>query len=734
MITADTNAIRQALQCGEPGCSCHRPGGHVHCPVHDPGRTDQTPPFSISSSADGKVLVHCFNGCSQDQVIATLKEMGLWSGNGNSAKTRGMTLQELADAKRLPVESIKNWGVANIDYKGRPAVYIPYRDLEGKITDRFRLNLKQEPRLIWRKGSKTLLYGLWRLKEFQHAGWLLLVEGETDCWTLWEYGIPGLGLPGKTNWKREWAASLKGLKIYLWQEPDAPELPAKVARDFPDLLVIKAPETFKDISEAHIAGQDVVMLIERLKGEAKPPETTPSTSIIKGTGDEEPTQQEILLTIAAAAELFHTPDDESFARIPVNGHLETWAIKGGGFKKWLLHGFYKLQGKAPQAEIFSSTIKLLEAKALFEGPLRPVWVRVADYEGAIYLDLGNGKWEVVKVTSAGWEVVADPPVCFRRSRSMLPLPYPERGGNINELRPFVNVATVQDFVLVVAYQLAAMRARGPYPIMVFNGEHGSAKSTTARANRSLVDPNTSPLRSPPREERDLMISATNSWMLAFDNLSGMPKWLSDAFCRLSTGGGISNRELFTNGEEFILDAQRPVILNGIDSLTERPDLADRALILNLPQILKGDRQSEREFWAAFQKARPKILGALLDAVSTGLKNLESVKLPDPPRMADFAVWVVACEPALPWPPGSFMAAYLENRAEAVELSLEADCVAVAVRDGRSVYMDRQTIEAIRRTREPGAGRYQEEQGMAKGPQQVIGQTQEGGDLPSGDWH
>ena len=354
---------------------------------------------------------------------------------------------------------------------------------------------------------------------------------------------------------------------------------------------------------------------------------TAATSKSNEDQDEEPKQWKILLEIAAVAELFHTSDDESFARIPVNGHLETWAIKGGGFKKWLLHGFYKRQGKAPQSEIFSSTIKLLDAKALFEGPLRPVWVRLADYEGAIYLDLANEKWEAVKVTTTGWEVEADPPVCFRRPRSMLPLPYPERGGNINELRPFVNVATVQEFRLVVAYQLAAMRARGPYPIMVVNGEHGSAKSTAARVNRSLVDPNTSPLRSAPREERDLMISAINSWMLVFDNLSGMPPWLSDSFCRLSTGGGISNRELYTNGEEFILDAMRPVLLNGIDSLTERSDLADRALIFNLPQIPKENRQPEKKFWADFEKARPRILGALLDAVSMGLRNQDSVKLP-----------------------------------------------------------------------------------------------------------
>jgi putative DNA primase/helicase len=270
MVTAET--IRQALACGKPGCSCGQPTGNVHCPAHE----DNTPSLSVKNGG-GKILVKCFGGCRQDRVIEELKARNLWpSRNGNGTQARGLTLGDLASAKRLPVESLKKWGVANIDYKGRPAVYIPYRNLEGKIQDRFRLNLKEEPRLLWRKGSKTLLYGQWRLPEWK-AGEILLVEGETDCWTLWEHGIPALGLPGKTNWKSQWAAHLKDFKVFLWVEPDAPELPGKVARDIPGLLVIKAPAGIKDISEAHLQGQDVVALIAELKTQARPPETTPTT-------------------------------------------------------------------------------------------------------------------------------------------------------------------------------------------------------------------------------------------------------------------------------------------------------------------------------------------------------------------------------------------------------------------------------------------------------------------------
>jgi hypothetical protein len=413
------------------------------------------------------------------------------------------------------------------------------------------------------------------------------------------------------------------LKIYLWQEPDAPELPAKVARDFPDLLVIKAPENFKDVSEAHMAGQDVAALIENLKSEAKQPEVSPPTASGKGTG-EELTQQEILLTIAAAAELFHTPDEECYARFPVNGHYETWAIRSKGFKRWLSHGFYKYAGKGPNAESLQAALNVLEAQAQFDGAERPVWVRVAEHEGNIYLDLGNPAWEAVKITPKGWEVIADPPVCFRRSRSMLPLPYPERGGSVNELRPFLNLASDSDFLLMVAFIIAAMRARGPYPIVVLNGEQGTAKTTTARVIGSLLDPSTSPLRSAPREVRDLMIAANNSWLMGYDNLSGVPDWISDALCRLSTGGGFSTRELYTDREETIFEAMRPITLNGIDSLANRQDLADRSLIFNLPQISEDARRPEKEFWTDFEKVQPRIIGAILDTVSMALRNQNSV--------------------------------------------------------------------------------------------------------------
>jgi len=111
------------------------------------------------------------------------------------------------------------------------------------------------------------------------------------------------------------------------------------------------------------------------------------------------------------------------------------------------------------------------------------------------------------------------------------------GGSVETLRSFLNVQSANDFVLVVAWALAVLRNRGPYPVIVLSGEQGSAKSTFSAILRALLDPNTAPLRALPREDRDLFIAASNGHVLAFDNVSGLPAWISDTLCRLATGGG-----------------------------------------------------------------------------------------------------------------------------------------------------------------------------------------------------
>ena len=166
--------------------------------------------------------------------------------------------------------------------------------------------------------------------------------------------------------------------------------------------------------------------------------------------------------------------------------------------------------------------------------------------------------------------------------------------------------------------------RGPYPVLALFGEQGTAKSTFAKILRLLIDPNTMPSRAPPREDRDLFIAAVNGHVLVFDNVSDLAEWICDTLCRLSTGGGFTTRQLYTDQDEVLFDATRPVILNGIEEIVNRPDLADRAIFLTLEPIPDDKRKLETELWAAFEAARPRILGALLDAVVVGLRRLPEI--------------------------------------------------------------------------------------------------------------
>ena len=262
---------------------------------------------------------------------------------------------------------------------------------------------------------------------------------------------------------------------------------------------------------------------------------------------------------------------------------------------------------------------------------------------------------------------------------MLPLPEPQKGGSIEALSSFLNLSSQNDFVLVVAWLLAALRSGGPYPLLAISGEQGSAKTFLSKLLRALVDPNVAPVRALPREERELMIAASNGHLLAFDNLSVLDAWLSDALCRIASGGAFTVRRLYSDDEEVLFQVARPTLLNGIEDVIGRPDLADRAVFLTLAPIGERQRRSETELWGEFEIARPRILGALLGAAVHGLRARDRVKFDPLPRMADFALWATACETAF-WPAGTFARAYAANRRAAIQSVIDADPVAACVRE------------------------------------------------------
>lgn len=437
-----------------------------------------------------------------------------------------------------------------------------------------------------------------------------------------------------------------------------------------------------DLADAKQRAKFVAKAVRGKKGITKPVRQDLAAALEReaaaGKGDGgRVTQADMLTRLALGADLFHTPgghDSEAYATFAVGDHKETWRIGSNGFRRWLSRLYYAETNRAPGAEAIQEAVNVLAGEATFNRPEIPVAVRLAEHGGAIYLDLADAEWRAVEITAAGGRVVTDCPVRFVRKRGMLPLPVPVAGGSVDELRSLVNLPDDAGWRLFAAWLLAALRLDRPFPILAVNGEQGSAKSTLCKMARALIDPNVAPLRRPPGDERDLAIAAGNGWLVAYDNLSGVPPWLSDALCTLATGGGFGTRELYSDDDEKLFYAMRPILVNGIEEVATRPDLLDRSIILTLPTIPDEERQDEEELWRRFDELRSRILGALLSAVSAAMRNRPAVRLASKPRMADFALWVVAAEPALGWPAGSFLATYTANREGANAVALESSVV------------------------------------------------------------
>ncbi|TAM55769.1 MAG: hypothetical protein EPN50_10570 [Chloroflexota bacterium] len=393
-----------------------------------------------------------------------------------------------------------------------------------------------------------------------------------------------------------------------------------------------------------------------------------------------PSQATQLVALGATAELFHDASGTAYATMSVAGHVETHPIRSSGFRSWLAGSYWGTCQTTPSSQALTDALGTLEGMARYDGADHEVHVRLAHADDALYVDLGDARWQAIAVTRDGWDLVATPPVRFRRPKSLGALPVPVRGGSLDELRGFLNLDGDDDeYVLLVGFLLAAF-GRGPYLILVLGGEHGSAKTSTSRMLRKLIDPALIPDRAKPRDDRDLIIAATNGHLVAFDNLSELTDWISDGLARLATGAGFGARALYTDAEEAILYARKPTIINGIGDLATRPDLLDRAVLVNLPRIPDERRRSEDDLWPAFDAARPRLLGALFDALVMALRRERQVTLARTPRMADAARWVTAAAPALGWTNDTFVSAYARNRASGHELALEASSLASPIRD------------------------------------------------------
>jgi hypothetical protein len=399
---------------------------------------------------------------------------------------------------------------------------------------------------------------------------------------------------------------------------------------------------------------------------------------------------EVVDTLAAIAKdgtkLWHDADENGYSTIEQDGHLEHHKVQSRGYTRWLVKQYYDRSGVYPKQAELKEAIYQIELQASFEGEEQNPRVRLNCVDGTLWLDLGRSDWQGVKITADGWEVIPQLTAPIIRGEGNRPLPIPVRGGDIRELRQFVNVQEDDDFALFCGTVASLYNTFGDYVTVLFCGPAGSGKTTATRVMRRLVDPNK--VETQQRASvRDLFHG--KSHVVAFENVSKIDDALSDAICQLNTGTGYAERKYYAQFTQVMSSLHCPVLINGIPSdLVKREDLASRTVTFAFG-ILGDSVVSRDAFWRRFESAWPRLLGVILDGVVGALRARREFNEDNDAaakvllggwktRFVDYAVFGEAACRAMGFPEGAFTQAYKDNQDRAFRYLAENNPVCVGI--------------------------------------------------------
>jgi hypothetical protein len=396
------------------------------------------------------------------------------------------------------------------------------------------------------------------------------------------------------------------------------------------------------------------------------------------SGGEEPSAIDELIELGREqCQLHHDADRNAVAIIPTPYCQEVWRVQSSGYEAWLRAAYWRAKQSGVSDMTLRAALATLCAAGVNDGNEVTVHIRAATEAPGYLIDLCDAQWRAIQVTPNGWRVLDASPMLFTRTQSMRALPLPERGADTDLLWQHVNIPDDRR-LMVLTWLLDCFRPETPFPVLELVGEQGSAKSTTQSVFRSIVDPNKVMLRGRPKSVEDIFVAAANNWLVSYENLSGLTAEQQDAFCTLATGGGFAARQLYTNGEEHVMETKRPVVLNGIAVVASRPDLIDRVIHVDMPVISAQARKDDADTHTAWEHDRPLVFGALLDLFARALSILPSVRLTHKQRMADYERFGEAVARALGQAPGEFQRQYAELVSAGIDRALEGNAVAQAL--------------------------------------------------------
>ncbi|AMU64879.1 hypothetical protein [Mycobacteroides abscessus] len=394
-----------------------------------------------------------------------------------------------------------------------------------------------------------------------------------------------------------------------------------------------------------------------------------------------------------------TPNGKTFAY-----HLEaphvTFPLKSKqlALQQRLAWDYYERNQIVAAASALGEAMVTLEGIALRTEPAE-TYVRVAGDSEAVYLDMADAANRVIKISGGDWKVVTECPYKFRRTQDTAAMVEPARGGKVSRLFRYVPVARDERALVVGTAVDFIINPNTAKPIVHLDGEQGTAKTSSTVHFARLIDPAVTPHNSPPKSLQDWILTAATSWVVALDNLSDLPFWLSDAMCRTATGSGLKTRALYTDEDLALFVFRRPIVFNGISMEHIRGDLADRLVPFTLQHIPEDKRVPEGDLAAEWSKDHPRILGGLLSIAAKVHHKLPHTPRPDKlPRMADFALTLNCFDQEFNHNPKS-LPLYLSRRKRALTETAQDDpfiaqLVAMRYDTGLDGHTGKEVLEAV----------------------------------------
>jgi len=356
--------------------------------------------------------------------------------------------------------------------------------------------------------------------------------------------------------------------------------------------------------------------------------------------------------------------NEVYTVVNINNQFETVSLSSKRAQDWLRALDTEVHGK----QFYQSILEKIASTAqISEVRKEVIHNRIAFENDVIYYDLARKDGRIVKISTSGVEEVpyhTDMPF-FRRSSSTQEQVEPRFGDN-EALEKLTQLSRIKDAQVYQVHLTAFFLEHIPIPIMDFDGPAGTMKSIDSSLTKRIVDPNgikkEDNISSMPKKIDDMNIQMYNRYQIVYDNLSYIPREVSDTLCKAITGSSNSKRTLYTDMDEIILSIKRKLIINGISPNLERPDLQDRIISYEREPLEKDDRLTEEEIEEKFQELLPSILGQIFETLKKAMEIHKQVKKEIKPRtrMADFEIWGESISRALGYKSYSFLEKYHEK--------------------------------------------------------------------------